>query len=70
MQRSELNVVKVSLEHLKKDITYPATKEDIMTSCSNFKEIPTSERDWFERTLPDREYGSPEEVLTALIDKV
>lgn len=70
MQRSELYVVKASLEHLKKDVTYPATKDDILTACSNFKEIPSSERDWFERTLPDREYGSPEEVLTALIGEV
>jgi hypothetical protein len=70
MQRSEQNVMKSALEHLKNDVSYPATKEDIVTACNNFKEIPVGERDWFDRTLPDREYNSPQEVLTALIGKV
>lgn len=70
MQRTEQNVVNAVLKHLKNDITYPASKDDIMTACNNFKEIPTSERDWFDKTLPDREYKTPEEVLNALIGQV
>lgn len=70
MPRSEQNTLKAAFEHLKKDVAYPATKDDIITACNNFEEIPASERDWFYRTLPDRGYGSAEEVITSLIDEV
>ena len=70
MQRIEQNTLKAAFVHLKKDVAYPATKDDIMTACNNFEEIPASERDWFYRTLPDREYSNAEEVVKSLIDEV
>ncbi len=70
MQRSEQNTLKAAFEHLKKDIVYPATKDDILMACNNFEEIPASERDWFYRTLPDQEFSSAEDVVNSLINEV
>ncbi len=69
MQSSKQSVLKAVFEHIKKDVTYPATKHDIMRTC-NFREISNGERGWFDRTLPNLKFSSPKEVIKALIDKV
>jgi hypothetical protein len=50
--RSEINKVK-----------YPASKDDIV---AHVKGIKADDKKWFEQTLPDRDYESANEVMSAL----
>ncbi len=59
-----------ALNHIKNDINYPASKQDIMKACSGFSEVSQNERDWFDNTLPDRTFNNPNEVLMAIFDKI
>ena len=42
---------------------YPATKAEVV---SHVKGIKADDKKWFEETLPDRTYGSSDEVVSAL----
>ncbi len=51
---------------LRNEITkqkYPASKADVV---AHVKGIKTDDKKWFEETLPDRTYGSADEVMSAL----
>ena len=61
---------KDALNHIKNDVRYPASKEDIMKACSGFSEISLNERDWFNLNIPDRTFERPEEVIMAIFDKI
>jgi hypothetical protein len=65
-----MSAVKAVLEHAKKHIRYPATKKQLMEACNNFSDVPKAEKDWFEKTLPERTYKNAEEVVKALLDKI
>ncbi len=59
-----------TLNHIKNDVRYPASKSDIMAACSGFSEVSAREREWFDLNIPDRSFDSPEEVLMALYEKI
>ncbi len=61
---------KDALNHIKNDVSYPASKADIMRACSGFSEVSQDDRDWFELNIPDRTFETPEEVIIALFDKI
>jgi hypothetical protein len=61
---------RTALNHIKNDVRYPASKEEIMAACSGFSEISASEREWFSLNIPDRSFNGPDEVLLALFDKI
>lgn len=67
---SSQSSVKDALNHIKNDVDYPASKQDIMQACSGFSEVSKNERDWFDNTLPDRTYNNPDEVIRAIFDKI
>lgn len=51
---------------LRNEITkqkYPASKADVV---AHVKGIKADDKKWFEETLPDRTYGSADEVMSAL----
>jgi hypothetical protein len=51
---------------LRNEITkqkYPASKADVV---AHVKGIKADDKKWFEETLPDRTYGSSDEVMSAL----
>jgi hypothetical protein len=51
---------------LRNEITkqkYPATKAEVV---SHVKGIKADDKKWFEETLPERTYGSADEVMSAL----
>jgi hypothetical protein len=65
-----LSCFRTALNHIKNDVKYPASKEQIMAACSGFSEVSTSEREWFSLNIPDRTFDGPDEVLLALFDKI
>jgi len=52
--------------HITKSVKYPATKEEIVTVFKGLHDVKTDDRKWFEETLPDKTYDSPEDVMKAL----
>ena len=44
-------------------VKYPATKTEVV---SHVKGIKADDKKWFEETLPERTYGSADEVMSAL----
>ena len=58
------------LGHLKKHVTYPANRKQVVATCSNMSDAPAADRNWFAKTLPEGNYRSADEVLAALLKKV
>lgn len=54
------------LKHLQEHVEYPATKRDLITSCSGMMDVPKSDKTWFEKKLPSRTYTSANEVMKVL----
>ncbi len=69
-EMKEQSCVSAALNHIKNDINYPASKQDIMQACSGFSEVSQAERNWFDNTLPDRTYNNANEVVQAIFDKI
>ncbi|MBI3954757.1 hypothetical protein HY333_01800 [Candidatus Collierbacteria bacterium] len=56
-----------ALDHLRNDITYPATGKEIVAECDNMKEeVTEEERKWLEQKLGDRTYQSADEAINTL----
>lgn len=58
------------LKHTKNDVSYPATKKQLVEACNNMSDVPAVDREYFQKKLPDGKYNKPEEVLNALLAKV
>jgi len=58
------------LGHLKHHVNYPASTKEINEACSNMSDVPEADRNWFQSALPQGNYSSPEEVVTALLRAV
>jgi hypothetical protein len=43
------SVLQAVLMHAKKHVKYPATKKDLMEACNNFSDVPSAEKEWFEK---------------------
>jgi len=52
--------------HITKNVKYPATKEEIVTTFKGLHDIKPDDRKWFEETLPSKTYESPDDVMKAL----
>ncbi|MCL5318815.1 MAG: DUF2795 domain-containing protein [Thaumarchaeota archaeon] len=71
MQIREENTIQTAIDHLKNHISYPATKEEIITACRNMSEIPNpADKIWLEQILPDRIYRDAHEVLTRILSEI
>ncbi|MEM0382430.1 MAG: DUF2795 domain-containing protein [Nitrososphaerota archaeon] len=62
--------LKDHLEHLKNHVKYPATRSELIAACNNMSDLPSEDRNWIVRAIPEGRYNSPVEVLKALIDRV
>ena len=51
--------------HVREHVNYPATKSVIVETCNKMMEVPKDDKEWFERTLPERTYRDPDEVIRA-----
>ena len=59
-------VVKAYIERHIQHLKYPSSKSEVIASCARMAEMPAVDREWLERNLPDKTYGSADEVIRAL----
>ena len=53
-------------KHIKKHMSYPATKKAIVAACGNMSDVSPKEKKWFADALPEKTYKSADEVLKAV----
>lgn len=58
------------LTHLKHHVSYPANKAQVVAACNGMMDVPSSDRDWFSKNLPEGTYKSAVDVVSALIGRV
>jgi hypothetical protein len=59
-------IVKAYVERHVQHLTYPSTKNQLVTACNNMAEMPEFDRKWIADNLPEGRYERPEDVLRAL----
>ena len=52
--------------HIVKKVKYPATKESLVASFKNARDIKTDDKKWVEETLSERTYETSDDVVKAL----
>ncbi|MDA4125870.1 MAG: DUF2795 domain-containing protein [Thaumarchaeota archaeon] len=58
------------LGHLKSHVTYPASRAQVVEACNNNMHADKDDAEWMAKALPEGTYRGPNEVLTALLNKV
>jgi hypothetical protein len=62
--------LKTELEHIKHHIKYPANKTQVIAACNNMSDVPSIDKDFVAKSLPESNYKGPEDVVKALLNKV
>jgi hypothetical protein len=62
--------LKTELEHIKHHIKYPANKTQVLAACNNMTDVPSVDKEFVTKSLPDSNYKGPEDVVKALLNKV
>jgi hypothetical protein len=57
------------LGHIKNHIDYPATKQEVIAACNNMSDVPSDDKEWVSKSLPEQTYRAPEDVVAALLKK-
>jgi hypothetical protein len=57
------------LGHLKNHVTYPASRSQVVAACNDMADVPREDKDWVMNSLPEGNYRTPAEVVTALLAK-
>jgi len=57
-----------SIEHLKNDVSYPVTREELLKACNNMSDVATEDRQWVEKALPEGSYRNAADVIRALVE--
>ena len=52
--------------HIKDHISYPTSKSEMVKACNNMSDIADDDAAWFTKTLPDGNYNSADDVISAL----
>ena len=52
--------------HLTQHVTYPATRSQVLEACASTKEFSDAEKQWFSDNLPEGQYASAHDVVSAL----
>ena len=52
--------------HLQEHVTYPATRSQVLEACASTKEFSDAEKQWFSDNLPEGQYASARDVVSAL----
>jgi hypothetical protein len=58
------------LGHLKNHVTYPANRAQVVAACNGMSDAPKDDGEWFSKALPEGNYRSADEVMSALLRKV
>jgi len=56
----------VTIKHLREHVKYPASRAVVLAACADTPEFSPDEKKWLAESLPERTYGSAEEVAAAL----
>ncbi len=62
--------LKTELEHIKHHIKYPANKTQVLQACNNMTDVPSADKEWVTKSLPESNFKGPDEVIKALLTKV
>ena len=68
--RSFMSNLKSELEHIKHHIKYPANKTQVVAACNNMSDVPTADKEFVSKSLPESNFKGPEDVVRALLTKV
>ncbi|MDA4118586.1 MAG: hypothetical protein OK455_09610 [Thaumarchaeota archaeon] len=55
------------LGHLKNHVTYPASRSQVVAACNEMSDVPGDDKDWVAKNLPEGNYRTPADVVTALL---
>ncbi len=69
-EASIMSNLKIELEHIKHHIKYPANKTQVLAACNNMTDVPSIDKEFVTKSLPDSNYKGPEDVVRALLTKV
>jgi len=64
-KRDEVIGTLKGITHVREHVNYPATKNLIVEGCMGMTEIPQTDKEWFEKNLPERTYKNAEDVIKA-----
>ncbi len=62
--------LKTELEHIKRHINYPASKNQVIQACNNMMDVPSADKEFVTKSLPEQTFKGPEDVVRALLNKV
>jgi len=68
--RGFMSNLKSELEHIKHHIKYPANKTQVVAACNNMSDVPTADKEFVSKSLPESNFKGPEDVVRALLTKV
>ncbi len=54
------------ISHIKNHISYPIAKSEMVKACNNMSDIQADDKTWFTKTLPEGNYESADDVISAL----
>ncbi len=54
------------IKHLKEHQSYPASKEDLISTCDNLSDLSPEDKRWFIDMLPGKTYETSDEVISTL----
>ncbi|EKD57127.1 MAG: hypothetical protein ACD_57C00401G0007 [uncultured bacterium] len=57
---------KGAISHLKDHQMYPATRDDLIAECNGLSDFSKEDKMWFEEHLPEGNYASANQVISAL----
>ncbi len=58
------------LTHLKQHVQYPANRAQVLAACNNMMDAPPEDREWVAQALPEGNYRSADDVVSALLRKI
>lgn len=61
-----MEMKKEAVEHLQKHVVYPATRSAIIEACNRMSDVQQSDKEYFERYLPDWTFVNADEVVRAV----
>ena len=66
-ENHKMSNLQEELGHIKNHITYPASKQQVVAACNNMSDVPSEDKAWVSKSLPEQTFRAPEDVVTALL---
>ncbi len=65
-----MSTLKTELEHIKHHIKYPANKAQVIATCNNMMDVPSADKEFVTKSLPEGSFKGPDDLVRALLNKV